>query len=173
MNPLENIYLFFFSETWQGIVSILKPVCLLAIFIFLLAIIWALAKSPWLNWYVIWDSQDFLRGEPVPFQKKTQLIWKKIKKELASRKATQWKLAVIEGGKIVEDVLFKMGYKGKNIKEKLETATEAQIPNLKDLMAGAEIYDHVLSDPDYKLDRREAVFVLQAFEEFLEYFEYL
>jgi len=170
---IEDIYLFFISQTWQNIVSVLKPVCLLAIFIFLLGILWALTKSKWLYWYFIWDSEDFWQGAPVPFYKKTQEIWGKIKKRLSSRKEAGWKSAIIEGEKIVEDVLLKMGYKGRTIEEKLETATKAQIPNIEELSVAAEIYENTISDPDYRVTREKAIEVLHAFEEFLKYFEYL
>jgi len=170
---IEDFYLFFFSQTWQNIISVLKPVCLLAITIFLLVILWVFTKSKWLYWYFIWDSQDFIRGAPVPFYKKTQETWMKIKKKLSSKKEADWKFAIIEGEKIVEDVLFKMGYKGRTIEEKLETATKAQIPNLEELSVAAEIYENIVSDPDYKITREKAVQVINAFEEFLKYFEYL
>ena len=97
----------------------------------------------------------------------------KIKKKLSSKKEADWKFAIIEGEKIVEDVLFKMGYKGRTIEEKLETATKAQIPNLEELSVAAEIYENIVSDPDYKITREKAVQVINAFEEFLKYFEYL
>ena len=170
---IEDIYLFFLSQTWQNVVAILRPVCLLAIVIFLLTILWVFAKSRWLYWYVIWDSQDFVEGTPVPFQKKAQEAWNNIKKKLLSKKESDWKLAIIEGEKIVEDVLFKMGYQGKNIKGKLEFATKAQIPNLESLSAAAEIYENVFSSPDYRITREKAIEVIKAFEEFLKYFEYL
>jgi len=170
---IEDIYLFFLSQTWQNVVAILKPACLLAIVIFLLTLIWVFTKSKWLYWYLIWDSQDFVRGAPVPFQKKAQETWNKIKKKLSSKKEADWKLAIIEGEKIVEDVLFKMGYKGKNIKEKLEFATKAQIPNLESLSSSAEIYENIISAPDYRISRDKAAEVIKALEEFLKYFEYL
>ena len=170
---IEDIYLFFFSQTWENIISILKPISLLTIFIFLLTIIWVLAKSKWLYWYLIWDSQDFWRGAPVPFQKKTQETWEKIKKKLSSKKEADWKLGIVEGARIVEDVLLKMGYKGRNIREKLEAATKVQIPNIEELSAAAEIHGNIVSNPDYRITREKAREVIKAFEEFLRYFEYL
>jgi len=170
---IEDFFLFFQSQLWQTIVSILKPVCFVAILIFLSAIIWSLKKSSWLYWYITEDIKDFIRGSPIPLQEKSKKRWNKIKKRMKSKREGNWKLAVIEGGEVVEDVLLKMGYKGKSIKARLATATEAQIPNLKDLLEAGEIYEHVISDPDFQLTREKAEKVLNIFEEFLRYFEYL
>jgi len=170
---IEDIYLFFLSPTWENIVSLLKPVCLMAIFIFLLAILWALTKSKWLFWYVIWDSQDFFRGEPAPFSKKTQETWKRIKKKLLSKEEADWRSAVIEGGDIAKEVLSKMGYKGRTIKEKLETATKAQIPNIEKLAIAGEVYKNTVSNPAYKVTKEQTRETFNAFEQFLKYFEYL
>ena len=62
---IESLYLFFESESFNNIVSILQPVCILAILLFIGAIIWALWKSTWLYWYVSWDFADFIHGGPV------------------------------------------------------------------------------------------------------------
>lgn len=170
---IEDIFLFFLSPAWQNIVSILKPVCLLAIVIFLLAILWVMTKSKWLYWYFIWDSQDLLHGEPAQFSKKAQEAWSNIRKKALSRKEAEQRVGIREGEKIVEDVLFKMGYKGDTMREKLEAATEAQIPNLEELSVAAEIYNNIVSNPDYRVTRDQARSVFNAFENFLKYFEYL
>jgi hypothetical protein len=170
---LEDFFLFFHSELWENLVSTLKPTCLLAILLFLLAIIWALTKSSWLYWYVTEDAKDFRRGAPVPLQKKAQQKWNKIKKRLRSKKEANWKLAIIEGEEIVEDLLLKMGYKAKDLRSRLSLASEAQIPNLKDLLDASEVYEGILADPDYKLPLKKAEEVLNIFEEFLKYYQYL
>ena len=170
---MEDFYLFFLTSTWENVISILKITCFLAIFLFLFAITWILKRSTWLYWRVTEDLKDFKEGTPVPLFKKTQEGWRKIKKRSSSKKEANWKLAVAEGGGIVEDILLKIGYKEKDMRSRLSLATEAQIPNLKDLFGAAEIYNSVITDSDYKLTKKKAEEVLNVFEEFLKYFEYL
>ena len=170
---IEDFYLFFLSSTWENIISILKITCFLAIFLFLLAIVWVLKRSTWLYWRITEDLKDFKEGTPVPLLKKTQEGWCKIKRRLSSKKEANWKLAVMEGGGIVEDILLKIGYKEKDMRSRLSLATEAQIPNLRDLLGAAEIYSSILADSDYKITRKKAEEVLDVFEKFLRYFEYL
>jgi len=173
MEIFEEVYIFFFSQIWENLVLILKPTCFLAIGIFLWAIIWSLVKSPWLFWHITEDSKDFSQGAPVPTEEKSKKAWKKIEKKLDNRKEASWKLAVIEGADIVEDVLLKMGYKAKNLQARLLLADEAEIPNLKNLLSSVEIYNSIICDPDYNLTRDNAIKIIDCFEEFLKYANYL
>lgn len=170
---LDDFFLFFQSEITQNILAILKPTSFLAIIIFLSAIIWSLKKSPWLYWYFTEDAKDFFRGGPIPLERKARIKWQKIKKRLKSKKEDEWKLAVIEGAEIVEEVFVRMGYKAENLRARLSLVVEGQIPNLKDLFSACEVYENIISDPDYKLEKKGAQDTIGIFEEFLKYFNYL
>lgn len=170
---LDDFFLFFQSEIWQNIIAVLKPTCFLAIIIFLSAIIWSLKKSPWLYWFVTEDAKDFFRGGPMPLERKSQVRWRKIKKYLKSSKEENWKMAVISAEEIVEEALIRIGYKAENLRMRLSLANEAQIPNLRDLFSADEIYENIISDPDFKLEKDKAGEVIAIFEKFLKYFNYL
>lgn len=173
MNFFETIYLFFQSQAFQNIVSILKPVSFIAIFIFSATIIWALVKSPWIYWYVSADLRDFLRGGSQELETIVQKKWKKIKKRIKSSNKANWKLAIIEGEELIENALENMGYKGEGIKERLKGADQAVIPNLPDLISAYDIFINILSDPDYEVSQEKAIKVILSFEEFLKHFEIL
>lgn len=170
---IETFYLFFQSESWQNIVSIIKPVCFLAILLFVIVIIWGLKKSSWAYWYVGWDLANFTHGGPVTPETMVQKKWKKIKKRIESPSDANWKLAIIESEEIVERILSEMGYKGEGIKEKLKGVDESKIPNLSDLISAYDIFINILADPDYKLPQDKAIKTISAFEEFLRNFELL
>jgi hypothetical protein len=170
---LETIYLFFESESWQNIISILRPVCFLAIIIFVIMIIWSFKKGSWLYWHVSWDFADFVHGGPVTPETVVQKKWKKIKKRIESPSDANWKLAIIESEEIVENILLKMGYKGEGIKEKLKSVAPTQVPNMPDLISAYDIFINILADPDYKIPQDKAIKTISAFEDFLINFELL
>jgi len=170
---LEDFLLFFQSDLFQETIFVIKILSFIAIFIFISAIIWGLKKSSWLYWHITADSRDFWRGSPFPFKKEAQKRWRKVKKKLASKKESNWKLAVIEATEIVEEVLVRMGYKAETLRKRLDLATPAQIPNLKEMKKVASIYEKVISDPDYKLEKKNAEKLIEVFEKFLRYVEYL
>jgi len=170
---LEEVFSFFSSDPWQNIVSTLKPISFLAIFIFIYVIIWALRKSPWIDWYLKPDIQEFLRGGPYGAEKIAKENWKKIEKRIKSEQESDWKLAILEGEEVVSEVLFEMGYQGEDITTQLQRASEVYIPQLKDLLKAGEIYQNIISDPDYALRKEEAEQVIRTFKTFLKTFEYL
>lgn len=186
MTFFEKITSFFEPKTWwdffqspvlqealKNIINILKLTSFLAMAIFLGIIIWALWKSSWLKWYIIWDVQNFIRGGPRVFQRTTQKKWQKIKNRLKSSDETSWKLAVLEAAKIVERVATLIGLKGEFLKDKFLIAAPIQVPNLEKLIPHSEIYHNILVDPNYKLSQDKAIEIISDFEDFLEYYQYL
>lgn len=173
MDFFEPLYLFFQSEAFQNIVSILKPVCIFAIFIFSGVVIWAMIKSPWLYWYVSADFSDFKSGGPVEPETIVQKKWKKIKKRLESPSHANWKLAIIESEELVEDTLEKMGYKGEGIREKLKNVDPGVITNLNNLISSYDIFINILAEPDYQITKDRAIKIVSAFEDVLKEFELL
>lgn len=169
----EDFFLFFSSDLWQNIISILKPLSFLAIFIFIWVIIWTLRKSPLVDWYIRTDAEDFFGGGPYGVEKKAQAKWKKIEKRLKSKQESDWKLAIIEGEEIVSEVLFEMGYQGEDIGKQLKGASEVHIPHLKSLLKASEVYSNIISDPDYALKKEESEEIIKNFKDFLKNFEYL
>jgi len=169
----ESILLFFQSEGWHNFLSILQPVCILAILIFIIVIIWSLWKSTWAYWYVSADFYDFIHGGPTTPESIVQKKWKKIKKRMESLNEANWKLAVIEAEELVEKILEEMGYKGEGLKEKLKGVSEAEIKNVSDLISAYDVFINILSDPDYRLKREKAIKSFSAFEEFLKNCELL
>ena len=170
---IETVSLFFQSEPWQNIVSIVKPVCFVAILLFVIVIIWSLKKSTWAYWYISWDLSDFSHGGPIAPETAVQKKWKKIRKRIESPSDANWKLGIIESEEIIENILSEMGYKGEGIREKLKGADESKIPNLSDLISAYDIFINILADPDYKVHQDKAIKTISAFEEFLKNFELL
>lgn len=165
---IETILLFFESQAWQNILSVLQPVCILAILLFVGVIVWALWKSTWAYWYLGWDAADFFHGGPVTPETTTQKKWKKIKKRFESPSEANWKLAIIESEEMIEKILENMGYKGEGIREKLKGVNEEQVSNASDLISAYDIFINILADPDYKLTKEKAIKIFDAFEAFLK-----
>ncbi len=169
----DSIWLFFQSDAWHNFLSTLQPLCIIAILIYIFIIIWAIWKSTWAYWYISADFYDFTHGGPITPETIVQKKWKKVKKRLDSLNEANWKLAIIEGEELVEEVLEKMGYKGEGLREKLKGVDESQIKNIPDLISSYDIFINILADPDYKLTKEKAIKCFTAFEEFLKNSELL
>ncbi len=101
-------------------------------------------------------------------RKKLAKRWGKIKAKLKTGSEDQYKLAIIEVDKLVDNLIFRMGYKdGKNFGERLENVPPGQIEDISDIKEAHAIRNRVILEEDFKVDRKLAAKTLALFEKFL------
>jgi len=94
--------------------------------------------------------------------------WQKIKKRLKKDNEAEYKLALIEAGKILDDILKKMGYGEKSLSDKLRHLSSSHVSNLEELLKVNEICQNVIRDPDYKLNKEKAEEIINILEKSLK-----
>lgn len=124
------------------------------------------------------DIRETILGVDVPKElitgrKKLREKWNRIKSRLDSGNESEYKVAVIEADKLIDEILSKMGYKGDNLGERLENISESEIETKIDIAQGHEIRNRIIHDETFVLDRQKAKETLENFENFLKYFEVL
>jgi len=80
----------------------------------------------------------------------------------------EYKLALIEAGKILDDILKKMGYGEKSLSDKLRHLSSSHVSNLEELLKVNEICQNVIRDPDYKLNKEKAEEIINILEKSLK-----
>lgn len=116
------------------------------------------------------DLRDTLKGSQMPIasKKKMQKRWLKIEERLRTNQNSQFKIAILEADKMVDEILLNIGYAGKNMKERLELADANQIEEIDSLIEGHEIRNKIIQDDSFSLDRNEADRVVGLYREFLD-----
>ena len=99
--------------------------------------------------------------------KKAQKRWDKIKIRLNKESDAHWKLSLIEAEDFLDSVLQRMGYGGDNLDERLERLKEGDISNLIDLKKAHKVCSDIVRDPDYKINKIQAVEEISIFEKSL------
>lgn len=122
------------------------------------------------------DLRDTVLGINVPpemITKKGKLIakWNKVKARLKSNNQSEYKVAIIEGDNIIDDLITRMGYKGENFGERLDGITPGQIENIEDLRRAHEVRNRIIHDESFILTKEEAQKTIADFEKFLQYFQ--
>lgn len=101
-------------------------------------------------------------------RKKLAKRWEKIKGKLKTGSEDQYKLAIIEADKLIDSLIFRMGYKdGKNFGERLGKIPPGQIEDISDIKEAHTIRNRVILDEKFKVDRELAAKTLALFEKFL------
>lgn len=170
---IEDFFLFFRSQEWLEIVGVLQPIGILVIILFLMVIFWGFSRSTWLDWKFLYDWKAFLEGGPPTKKKKSEMRWKGVKRKLKSGQQKKLKAAVEEAVDIADDILAKIGYRGKNVRKRLENAPEAQILHYDELLQAVDIYENLVQDSQSKLSKEKAQEAVDIIEKFLREYGYL
>ncbi len=163
---IQSLFQFIISPQFTGWLLVLKIVFIIFSLILLGFIIFALIKTTWLKWLIIWDLQEILTYRPFGLRK-IEKEWQKIKGKLESEIESDWKLAIIEADKIMDNILSRMDFGGGSLGERLEGLTSASLPNIEEVKEAHKIRNNIIHDPTYQLSLEEARRVVAIYEKAL------
>lgn len=163
---LGEIIQFIISPQLTGWLLVFKIFFIVFSLILVGFIIFVLVKTTWLKRLIIWDLQEFLTYRPFGLRK-IEKEWQKIKGRLESEMESEWKLAIIEADKIMDDILNRMGFGGVSLGERLGKLTAVSLPNIEEVRQVHEIRNNIIHDPTYRLSLEEAKRVITIYEKAL------
>jgi hypothetical protein len=99
--------------------------------------------------------------------------WQEIKNQVNSVKESEWKMAVIEADKLVDDVLKSAGFAGESMGERLMLIKPDQLLNLQYLWDAHKLRNLLVHDVSYQMTHRQAIWAIEAFESVLRELEAL
>ena len=73
----------------------------------------------------------------------------------------------MEGEKLIDDILIRMGLGSGTMDDRLERASMEEIPNLQDLVKARSLCQDIARDPDYRLNKENAEDTIGIFEKTL------
>ncbi len=157
---MDNIFSIITSATF---LFYLKIAFIIIGALFSLAIVFLLSKNTWFKRRFLEDWTEFFIYRPFGV-KKTFKQWAKVLKRLDTGKEADYKLALIEADSLLNDILKKIGYKGKTMAEMLEQLDSKTLPNIEQIWKTHKIRNNVVHDPDYKLSLEDARKALGIYE---------
>lgn len=146
---------FIFNPTSIAWVFVIKIIFILISLFLFGFIIFVLVKTTWLKRLFIWDLQEFFTRRPFGVLKIGK-GWEGIEARLGTQMESEWKLAIIEADKMLDDTLNRMGFGGHSLGERLERLTTATLPNLEEIKTAHKVRNNIIHDPTYKLILDEA-----------------
>lgn len=108
-----------------------------------------------------------LRIPEAAFKGASQSRWEEILRHVDSAKEAEWKFAVVEADKLVDDLLKKAGYFGDSMGERLSSIEKGQLANLDHLWEAHKIRNKLVHDVNYFLRQAEARQAVKFYEEAL------
>lgn len=96
--------------------------------------------------------------------------WDEILRHMESSKEADWKLAIIEADKLVDNLLQAMGYSGDTMGDRLTNMQDGRIRDLDGLWEAHKIRNKLVHDLNYFLRYAEARRAIQVYGEVLKEF---
>lgn len=96
--------------------------------------------------------------------------WGEISRHMESPKEAEWRFAIVEADKMVDEVLKRAGYPGSTLGERLTNMQPGQLETLEGLWFAHKVRNRVAHDMDYFLRYTEAKQVIRFFEATLREF---
>lgn len=94
--------------------------------------------------------------------------WSIIAGKSKSLKAGDWKLAIIEADKFLDDLLKRLGYEGESMGDRLKKLDSKKIANLDQIWQAHKIRNDIVHHPGYEPSKSEIDFALETYERALQ-----
>jgi hypothetical protein len=166
MNDFTTIINLLISPTLQELFFPLKIVFLFFSLIFLGGTTWFFFNTTLFKRIFWQDFVEILTYTPY-WLRRIKGRWNKIEKRLESGREPEYKLAVLEADKMLDEALGQNGYAGANVGERVEKVSKETLSNIDDVLEAHRIRNNVVHDPDYKLTPGQARRALSFYEKAL------
>ena len=99
--------------------------------------------------------------------------WEKIIAYTESDNEANWKLAIIEADKILDEMVKKMGYTGEDLGTRLRVVEASDFISLEDAWEAHRVRNKIAHEAGFTLTKREAKRVIGLFEKVFREFDYI
>lgn len=108
-----------------------------------------------------------------PAEKKKNERWEKIVKDVNSPNGADWKLAIIEADKMLDDLLTAIGYQGESLGDKLLAVEKGDMLSLDDAWEAHKMRNRIAHESGFELPHREAKKIIGQFEKVFQEYDYI
>ena len=107
------------------------------------------------------------------FKEKMSKDWQSVLDKLKVEDENSYKLAIIEADKILNDILERIGYQGKDMGERLKQINRDQIGNIDEIWQAHKLRNQIVHQPNFRLNRGQTKRAIEAYQRALENLEAL
>ncbi|MBI4117289.1 MAG: hypothetical protein HY451_01200 [Parcubacteria group bacterium] len=153
----------------MNIGGIITVVSLILIFLFLFLIVLFFLKAKKIKSGVAPERKE---GVGVNLEELNQ-NWQDVLNHLNSANESEWKLAIIEADKLIDDLLIQKGYQGESLAERLNMVDKKSMKSFELLWEAHKVRNRIAHKLDFKINRSEALKVISYYGEALKDLEIL
>ena len=91
--------------------------------------------------------------------------WHKIVKRLRLTDPAEWKLAVLEADKILDEAVKDSGYRGDTVDARLKQVDASVLPSVAKVLAAHEVSNKIYSDLEFQINRETIIETLKVYKQ--------
>lgn len=160
-------YFFGFRETAGGILGPMLPalqvIALVLSGVFLWFTIYFIAKSRWLNSRIIEKGMDYFGIGDVGRLRQLR-AWNNVVKRMQTNEMANWKLAIMEADRVLDEVLKVSGFRAATVDERFKQLGPEMFTNLAELQEAHHVRNRVVQEPDFIISKDDALKVLRVYK---------
>ena len=160
-------YFFGFREFAGGVLDPALPVLHAAALVLSGAFLWFtiyfIAKSNWINSRIIERGMDYFGIGDVG-QLRQLRAWNNVVKRMKTNEMTNWKLAIMEADRVLDDILKASGFRAPTADERFKQVGPEMFTNLAELQEAHRVRNRVAQEPDFVISKDDALQVLRVYK---------
>jgi len=149
------------------LVNILKILGITLTLVLVCFFIWFFVKTNRETKRKLIQLRDLI-NPPEPSKYSIKMRWEEILRHLSSFREGEWKFAIVEADKLVNDVLKDAGFEGDSIGEKLKNITPEQLQSINSLWDAHKLRNLLVHDSSFKVRHTEIRFAIEKYEKALK-----
>ncbi len=166
-NIFGNYFQFFSSLSSSETIFLVKIISLAVTALLSIAIVIIFSKINEITTHVPVVAPPDAELSPEQLTRQYNTEWQEIRNYINSTIESQWKLAVIEGDKTVDDALKTAGFPGETMGERLMSPQASRLYALQDLWDAHKLRNYLVHDISVTLTQPQAATAVAAFEKAL------
>ncbi len=180
----NQVYLFFLGLTgwWNGdnfsfgfLTSFLETLFFLSILLSVLFIAGIIYFYQRLEWLRKIDADKYATTFLADLSAKPErnYRWEQVLKLIDSDNESDWKLAILEADKLLDEMVAGMGYVGANLGERLKVIEPSDFTTLQQAWEAHKVRNRIAHEHGMRLNKREARRVIDLFEQVFREFNFI
>lgn len=99
--------------------------------------------------------------------------WERVIELISTESESDWKLAILEADKMLDEMVEKMGYIGTNLGERLKVIEPSDFKTLPEAWEAHKVRNRIAHEHDMRLNKRDARRVIDLFEKVFREFNFI
>lgn len=118
-----------------------------------------------------YDLEQFLKNMPATDNKNTH--WLNVERLISSENESDWKQAVMEADKILEELLINLGYQGVSLGDRLLAVEKGDMLTLDEAWEAHKYRNKIAHEKDFQVSEREALRIINLYKKVFQEYRFI